>query len=61
MTGADVVVIATEWPDYRGLQAIDFVEWMRQPCVIDQNWFLSKTLAGDHRITYLATGKDATR
>ncbi len=61
MIGADAVVIATECPEYLSLQANDFVEWMRQPRVIDQNWFLAKVLAGDKRISYFATGKDATR
>jgi len=61
MTGADAVVIATEWPDYRNLQANEFVQFMRLPQVIDQNWFMAKVLAGDDRIAYFATGKNATR
>jgi UDPglucose 6-dehydrogenase len=57
LTGAAGAVVATEWPDYRGLQAEQFVAWMQQPRVIDPNWFLAGTLAGDRRITYLATGR----
>jgi UDPglucose 6-dehydrogenase len=57
LAGADVAVVATEWPDYRGLRAEDFVERMRRPRVIDQNWYLAGALAGDRRLTYVATGK----
>src|SRR5262249_14464599 len=37
LTGVDVAVVATEWPDYRGLGAETFVRAMRQPRVIDPN------------------------
>src|SRR5207253_7859728 len=37
LAGADVAVVATEWPDYRGLRAEHFLERMRRPRVIDQN------------------------
>jgi UDPglucose 6-dehydrogenase len=57
LAGADVAVVATEWPEYRALQAGHFVEQMRRPCVIDQNHFLSTLLGNDPRITYIATGK----
>jgi len=59
LAGADLAIIATEWPDYRALRAEDFLHAMRQPQIIDQNWFLSSSLAGDQRITYVATGKVA--
>jgi UDPglucose 6-dehydrogenase len=57
LTGADVAVVATEWPDYRTLAAGEVVELMRRPRVIDQNHFLADMLAGDGRITYVAAGK----
>jgi UDPglucose 6-dehydrogenase len=57
LDGADVAVLATEWPDYRNLQAENFLERMRRPRIIDQNWFLASTLAGDRRLGYVATGK----
>jgi len=57
LAGADVAVVATEWPDYRALGAADFVRQMRRPRVIDQNWFLAGALASDRRLTYVATGK----
>jgi UDPglucose 6-dehydrogenase len=59
LRGADVVIVATEWPEFRGLQPGQFVATMRQPQVIDQNHFLAATLASDPRIRYLATGKKA--
>jgi UDPglucose 6-dehydrogenase len=57
LTGADVAVVATEWPDYRGLEAEDFVRAMRRPCIVDPNWFLADLMAPEPRITYVATGR----
>jgi UDPglucose 6-dehydrogenase len=59
LAGADVVLVATEWPDYRRLDGDTFVRTMRRPCVIDPNHFLGSKLAVDPRITYVATGKRA--
>ncbi|HYV36392.1 MAG TPA: nucleotide sugar dehydrogenase [Gemmataceae bacterium] len=56
LAGADVAVIATEWPEFRALPADLFVRQMRSPCVIDQNHFLAQTLGSDRRIRYQATG-----
>jgi UDPglucose 6-dehydrogenase len=56
VTGADVVVVATEWPDYRRLAADALVRSMRRPRVIDPNWFLA-SLAADPRLSYVATGR----
>ena len=55
--GADLAVVATEWPEYRGLKADDFVGAMRRARVIDQNWFLAGALGGDGRVVYVATGR----
>jgi UDPglucose 6-dehydrogenase len=59
LRGADVAVVATEWPQYRSLTAGDFVAAMRRPQVIDQKHFLANALAGDDRITYVVTGRRA--
>ncbi|MGH7215416.1 MAG: UDP-glucose dehydrogenase family protein [Tepidisphaeraceae bacterium] len=59
LRGAELAVLATEWPDYRSLGAEDFVSTMRRPRVIDQTWFLAGQLAGDPRIVYVATGRRA--
>jgi UDPglucose 6-dehydrogenase len=57
LAGADLAVVATEWPEYRGLKADDFADTMHRPRVIDQNWFLAGALGNDPRITYVATGR----
>jgi len=57
VAGADVAVVSTEWPDYRRLAADGLVRAMRRPRVIDPNWFLADALAGEPRVTYIATGR----
>jgi UDPglucose 6-dehydrogenase len=57
LSGADVAIVATEWPDYRALRPEDFVETMRRPRVIDQNYFLAGGLGADARLTYAAPGR----
>jgi UDPglucose 6-dehydrogenase len=57
LRGADVAVVATEWPEYRTLCPAALVGWMRQAQVIDQNHFLADVLAGDPRVIYVATGR----
>ena len=61
LAGADLAVVATEWPEYRGLKADDFAANMRCPRVIDQNWFLAGALGNDRRVTYVATGRSGIR
>jgi UDPglucose 6-dehydrogenase len=60
LEGADVAVIATEWPDFKHLPAELFAQAMRRPQVIDQNHFLA-AMASDPRIGYQATGLPAAR
>jgi UDPglucose 6-dehydrogenase len=57
LLGADVAVVATEWPEYRDLQASQFLDAMRRPQVIDQNRFLTEALSNEPRVTYVATGR----
>jgi UDPglucose 6-dehydrogenase len=59
LAGADAALVATEWPEYRALKAEQFVAAMRRPRVVDPNHFLAEALAGDARVTYVATGKAA--
>ena len=56
LAGADVAVIATEWPQFKGVPADLFAQAMRRPRVIDQNHFLAAALSCDCRIAYQATG-----
>jgi UDPglucose 6-dehydrogenase len=59
VAGADVAVIATEWPEFKRLPAELLVQAMRRPRVVDQNHFLAAVLANDPRIVYQATGVNA--
>lgn len=59
LLGADVAVVATEWPDYRALSAADVVGLMRRPQVIDQTHFLASALSADARVSYHAAGRRA--
>lgn len=57
LTGADAVVIATEWPEFRALTAADLVARTKSPCVVDANRFLEAALGVDERIRYIAVGR----
>ncbi|HEY8749340.1 MAG TPA: nucleotide sugar dehydrogenase [Tepidisphaeraceae bacterium] len=59
LTGADLAVVATEWPDFRKLSPQDFLQSMRRPAVIDPNWFLAQTLSAEPTIRYVTTGRDS--
>ncbi len=46
LAGADLAVVATEWPEFRQLSAADFTGAMRRARVVDSaGWFLAATLA----------------
>jgi UDP-glucose 6-dehydrogenase len=57
LQGADAVFIATEWPEFRSLQAAELVQWMDTPVVLDPGRFLQAQLGMDPRIRYLTVGK----
>jgi UDPglucose 6-dehydrogenase len=57
LAGADVAVIATEWPEFKQLSPELFIQAMRRPRVVDQNHFLAAVFAKDGRVVYQATGK----
>jgi UDPglucose 6-dehydrogenase len=59
LAGADLAVLATEWPQFRSLGPADLSAQMRQPRVIDPTHFLAGTLGAGPGITYVATGKAA--
>jgi UDPglucose 6-dehydrogenase len=59
LNGAHLAIIATEWPSFRSLRAMDVNARMRQARVIDPNHFLADVLGDDPRIHYFATGKRA--
>jgi UDPglucose 6-dehydrogenase len=59
LDGADLAVVATEWPAFRSLGAAEVSARMHRPLVIDPNHFLAGTLGSDPRIRYVATGRVA--
>jgi UDPglucose 6-dehydrogenase len=60
LRNAAVLVVATEWPDYRAVEADAVASCMATPTVIDPSRFLSKTLGNDSRICYVTVGKALT-
>ncbi len=59
LAGAEAVVVATEWPDYRAVTADQVVGAMARPLVVDANRFLASSLGADPRVQYYAVGKAA--
>jgi UDPglucose 6-dehydrogenase len=58
MSGAEAVVIATEWPQFRELTANDFVSAMSGRLVLDPGGFLPQ-LVGDPRLAIVSIGRAA--
>jgi UDPglucose 6-dehydrogenase len=56
LDGADVVIVATEWPCLRELRSADLKARMRRRAVVDPNHFLAEQLGDDPGIHYVATG-----
>jgi UDPglucose 6-dehydrogenase len=56
LRGAELLVLATAWPDYRAVAADDVVSAMKVPRVVDEAGFLAATLGRDPRIAYVAVG-----
>jgi UDPglucose 6-dehydrogenase len=57
LDGAETLVVATAWPDYREVAAGVLKERMTQAFVIDANRFLEETLGRDPQIGYVAIGR----
>jgi UDPglucose 6-dehydrogenase len=57
LSDAEALVVATEWPDYRAIDAVTVVSAMKKPIVLDAGRFLTGTLGIDGRIEYVAVGK----
>jgi UDPglucose 6-dehydrogenase len=56
LDGADVAIVATEWPCLRQLRSADVKARMRRCAVIDPTHFLAAQLGGEPGIRYVATG-----
>jgi UDPglucose 6-dehydrogenase len=54
--GAQALVIATEWPIYRGISAAQLVQCTERLVVLDANRFLPHLAAADERLRYFAVG-----
>jgi UDPglucose 6-dehydrogenase len=55
--GASVLLVTTEWPEYRRVLAPEVIERMDAPTVIDPSGFLRATLGADPRIQYSVVGE----
>lgn len=56
-SGADALVIATEWPAYRELDASRIPDALRGDLVVDANGFLAGALKDDPRVRYASVGR----
>ena len=55
--GADALVVATEWPDYRTVSMTETLTAMHSPIILDANRFLAASLEALPNVTYVAVGK----
>ena len=55
--GADALVIATEWPDYRAVSMPEILKAMHSSVILDANRFLAAGLETLPNVTYVAVGK----
>lgn len=56
LSGADVVIISTAWPEFLRLTADEILNNLKQPFVLDPSGFIAKNMAEDARIKYLSVG-----
>ncbi len=58
--GTSALVIATPWPDYKGLDGRAIVSRMARPLVIDANRFLNDSIGKLPGVEYVSVGKATT-
>jgi UDPglucose 6-dehydrogenase len=56
LTGADALVLATAWPEFRDLPWPVLLSTMRAPILIDANWFMADPLRYFPGLAYTAVG-----
>lgn len=61
VTGADALVVATGWPEFREIAADAIVAAMPSPRVLDAARHLAPTLGSDARIHYISVGQGGRR
>jgi UDPglucose 6-dehydrogenase len=59
LTGCDAAVVATEWPEFKTLDADEIAKVMTMPVVIDPNAFLKESLGASSAIRYRSVGMPA--
>lgn len=57
VSGADALVVATPWPEFRSVSGADVVSRMSGDLVLDANRFLSPTLGQHSRLRYVSVGR----
>ena len=55
--GSDALIVATEWPDFRKIDAGAIVSSMTGRLVLDQSRYLEGIFAGDKRVDYVTVGR----
>jgi UDPglucose 6-dehydrogenase len=55
--GADIIVVATEWPEYRKVTPTALLDVVHAPVVLDANGFLRSTLGADGRVRLVSVGQ----
>ena len=55
--GADALVVATDWPEYRSVNLIELKEDMRSPILVDARNLFSAREATEAGFTYLGVGR----
>jgi UDPglucose 6-dehydrogenase len=55
--GAQALVVATPWPEFRSVTPGEVISRMTSPNVVDAAGALAETLGSDERIRYLTVGK----
>jgi UDPglucose 6-dehydrogenase len=55
--GADALVVATEWPEFRKLAAKDIADVMAGGIVLDPGRFLDRAFAAEPRLSLISVGR----
>ncbi len=55
--GADALVVATPWPEFKELGFGELVRSMRRPLILDPGRFLEEELAQLPEVEYLGVGR----
>jgi UDPglucose 6-dehydrogenase len=59
LDGADALVVATEWPEFRAVSSGEVTARMQRALVLDQSRFLSSTLGSVDGVEYFKVGSAA--